>query len=91
MNCLWCRKHLPKHLRTRDHLRPKSMGPGLWCGKLAPACKECNGRRGQIYAAVMQAETWAQGGGRPPRSRKRLAATWAGKGFFAGYWGWRER
>lgn len=44
--CIWCKRHLNRYDRSRDHLVPRSLGGSLEMSNLVLSCRFCNSSRG---------------------------------------------
>lgn len=44
--CLYCGRHFPEHMLTRDHVRPLSKGGEDCWSNVVTACKACNHAKG---------------------------------------------
>jgi 5-methylcytosine-specific restriction endonuclease McrA len=63
--CAYCRRRIARRLRTIDHQVPISRGGRHTAGNLVMACRDCNGRKGNLTAwefghpgRLQQAATW---------------------------------
>lgn len=60
-HCVYCDTVIPIHLRTSDHIWPKSRGGNEVLYNLVPSCGPCNAARGTTFPASKVAHArWVQ-------------------------------